>query len=194
MSAGCKERVSILLVDDDLNLLQLYEAILADTFDVRTATRGETAIDIVNESIDAVLLDRRMPGMSGDDLLVALREHGDDTPIGMISAVTPDIDIIDLPFDMYLTKPIDRDELRATIELLVQFDGIDKKSREFLRLAAKKVALNHTDQALKDSKKYRELLERMETLQADVNDQSEMLLENHPSEAVRSLRENERDA
>jgi CheY-like chemotaxis protein len=41
----------------------------AEEYEVRTATGGPEALDLVDEEVDVALLDRRMPRMSGDELL-----------------------------------------------------------------------------------------------------------------------------
>ena len=65
----------ILVVDDDAPILALMRSLLREFgFETLTATTGEQALEIARrDSLALVLVDRRMPGMSGDDLVRALR-------------------------------------------------------------------------------------------------------------------------
>ena len=109
-------QATILAVDDERGLVDIYETWFGDKYDVRTAYGGREALSAFDGSIDLVLLDRRMPGMSGDEVLEHLREEGHDCPVVMVTAVEPDEGMVDLPFDEYVVKPIDRGELREAIE------------------------------------------------------------------------------
>ena len=66
--------VNILLVDDDPGTIQLLRRTLAKTGDLRFATSGEDALRLVCEALpDLILLDAEMPGMSGFQVLEALK-------------------------------------------------------------------------------------------------------------------------
>jgi len=65
---------NILLVDDDPSTIQLLGRMLADVGNLRFATSGEDALRLAHESApDLVLLDAEMPGMSGFQILEALK-------------------------------------------------------------------------------------------------------------------------
>jgi two-component system OmpR family response regulator len=78
----------ILLVDDDADLLELYELYFAMHGNtVRTATSGRDALGIVETWPPHVaLLDVRMPDMDGFDLIRALRAAGHGFPICLYTA------------------------------------------------------------------------------------------------------------
>jgi DNA-binding response OmpR family regulator len=57
-----------------------------------------------------------MPGMSGDDVLSELVERGYYGRVVMITAVDPGIEVLDMPFDDYLCKPVDREDVRAVVD------------------------------------------------------------------------------
>lgn len=67
---------TVLAVDDEPDLAELYRVYLDATYDVRIATGGEEALSMMDESVDVVLLDRRMPEMSGHEVLEAIRGKG----------------------------------------------------------------------------------------------------------------------
>jgi len=158
---------TVLVVDDEVGLADLYTAFLGVDYDVRTATSGAEAIEKSDDSIDVLLLDRRMPQMSGDEVLIEIRQRGLDCRIGMLSAVEPAEDIVDMPFDDYCVKPVDREELHAFVETLLKRRTYDDRSQEFFSLAAKKAALEKADND--GSEEYDVLVERLEEVRADID-------------------------
>jgi DNA-binding response OmpR family regulator len=156
------------VVEDEPDLIELYERYLKPEFEVRTATSGGEALERLDEEIETVLLDRRMPGISGDDVLEALRARGYRMPVAMVTGADPDADIAELPFDEYLVKPVDPEELLETVQLLVNRASFEQKSREFFRLASKKASLD-TESSV-DGDIYADLAARMATVQADLDD------------------------
>lgn len=157
---------TVLVVDDEPNVAEGYALWLEDDYDVLVATGGEEALEKVPEA-DAVLLDRRMPGMSGDEVLEHIREADYDCRVAMVTAVDPDFDIIDMPFDAYLTKPVERSDLRATVEQLLTLSEYDDAVQEQFRLAEKRATLEmkKSQSELEESEEYEELTERLEELQ-----------------------------
>jgi len=180
---------TVLVVDDERSLRRVYEASLEDAYEVVTAADGEAALDVLSDvDVDVLLVDRRMPGLSGGDVLSELRSRGDDVPAAMVTAVEPSEDIIDLPFDDYLVKPVDRDQLVSTVELLASRAQFDEKSREYYRLAAKKAALESQagfDQT--DSEDYQQLTAEMSRLREELDETLDGLLAENPDEAFRSI-------
>lgn len=132
---------TVLIVDDEPGIRDLMATWLDGEYHVVTAADGDEALSILDETIDIALLDRRMPGLSGDDLLEELRAREYQFPVGMITAVTPDVDILDMPFDDYVVKPVAKDELVRTVELLRKRADFDHQSRRFFRLASKRAKL-----------------------------------------------------
>ncbi|WP_251331123.1 response regulator transcription factor [Haloplanus pelagicus] len=117
MSGTDSADVRTLVVDDEQEVADAYALRLRSYCDVETAYSGETALSIVDESpIDVVLLDRHMPGMSGDDVLSELVERGYDGRVVMVTAVDPGLDVLGMPFDDYLCKPVEREDIRAVID------------------------------------------------------------------------------
>ncbi|WP_121820196.1 response regulator [Halostella salina] len=106
---------TVLIVDDEDKLADMYSLWLRREYDVRTANDARDAADALDQSVDVLLLDRRMPGVSGDRLL---DELADTRPFSvvLVTAVDPDFDIVDMSFDDYLPKPVQHDDLTAAIE------------------------------------------------------------------------------
>jgi CheY-like chemotaxis protein len=132
------DRPRVLLVDDEKEVADAYALRLEAVADVTVTYSGSEALSAVDESEppDVVLLDRHMPNRSGDDVLRALREYDVHTRIIMVTAIDPGLELLELPFDDYLCKPVDREDIRAAVdqqcqvlayELLGQYFGIESK-------------------------------------------------------------------
>jgi DNA-binding response OmpR family regulator len=156
----------VLVVDDEL--AEVYTDILSTEYDVRSATGGEEALETVDEDIDVVLLDRRMPDLSGDRVLSELRNRGLDCQVAMLTAVEPDCDIVDLPFDDYKLKPVSQDELVGLIETLIEKATYDSLSQEYFTLASKKAALEVAGND--ENEEYEELLDKLESVRGEMDD------------------------
>jgi CheY-like chemotaxis protein len=132
----------ILVVDDEPDLVALYEAWLDADYDVLTATDGETAVAAVEgRSVDVVLLDRQMPTRSGDEVLRELRARGHDCPVGLVTATRPDAGTFALPFDDYVVKPMDRETLTECVGRLATMIDCDAETRRRRRAASKLAVL-----------------------------------------------------
>jgi DNA-binding response OmpR family regulator len=159
---------TVLAVDDEPDLAELYRVYLDPAYDVRIATGGEEALDAMDETVDVVLLDRRMPDMSGHEVLDAIRGEGYDARVAMLTAVEPDVDIVEMPFDDYKTKPVTKEDLLTLVEVLLHRAAFDERSQEFFALASKKAALEAAGTTNTDE--YEELIERMESVRIEVDD------------------------
>ncbi|VTT87822.1 HoxA-like transcriptional regulator [Halorubrum sp. DM2] len=162
------------MVEDEPDLADLYAAWLGDEYRVRTAYGGHEALDQLDEAddeVDAILLDRRMPGLSGDEVLTAVRDRGINCRVAMVTAVEPDFDILEMGFDDYLVKPVTSDTLRDTVEGLLRRGEYDTEVQELFSLTSKKAMLESEKSAsdLADNAEYQELTDRIEELreQAD---------------------------
>ena len=185
---GPKPRV--LIVEDETDLADLYAIYLSDVYDVQTANDGSTALELVEEETDVVLLDRRMPDMTGDEVLAEIRARGIDCRVAMITAVEPDLDIVEMQFDDYLVKPVTREDLHGLVEVLLRRAGYDERAQEFFRLASKKAALESTpDVSVEEESEYQELTQRMEELQEDLNETMSELTDDDFRQAFASFSE-----
>ncbi|GGL30701.1 DNA-binding protein [Halarchaeum grantii] len=167
-----EDRPTVLAVDDDEDLADTYAIWLDGDYDVRTTYDGESAIDAVDSDVDVVLLDRRMPDMSGGDVLDAIRERGYDVRVSMLTAVEPDEDILDMPFDEYLVKPVTRDDVVDTVENLLARSEYDDDLQAYFAVSAKLATLEAqlTPDERDESAAYRDLQRRKADLEARVQD------------------------
>jgi DNA-binding response OmpR family regulator len=158
---------TVLIVEDERLLADQYAEILGTDYDVVTAYSGTEALEIADETVDAVFLDRKMPGLSGSEVLERLRDRGYDCPVAMITAVRPDWGIVEMGFDDYLCKPVDIHDLRDATERLEALGAIEQEKREYIRQNIKQASLEGEKDAstLASSEKF-------EALRADVSDRS----------------------
>lgn len=163
--------VSILLVDDEPDVLKTFERWLEDEYEVFTAIDGNEALEILESNgIDIVLLDRRMPGLSGDEVLERITTLDLDCQVAMVTAVEPGLDIVEMGFDEYVVKPPTYDEFHDTIENLLERRDHSETRQEFWSLLSKRNTLEHEiDSAqLDDSEEYNTLLQRIEDLKDEL--------------------------
>jgi DNA-binding response OmpR family regulator len=177
----------ILLVDDEPELVETYAIMLGTEYTVLTATNGSEALDQVDDTVDIVFLDRRMPDMSGDKVLAKLRQQGYDMPIAMLTAVDPAEDIADMPFDDYITKPVDRSKLFEKVNILLNRSEFDDTSRELYSLASKKAVLEAS--GIDDSNReiYQQICAEMDELRGKIDETLDDLFEDEPDAAFRNL-------
>ena len=102
---------TVLVVEDKEELAETFAAWLEPDHEVRLALTGHEALDLADETVDVVLLDRRLPDIDGREVLDRLRADGLDCRVCMVTAVQPDFDILDMGFDDYAVKPVFQDDL-----------------------------------------------------------------------------------
>lgn len=171
------DSANILVVDDESRLADLFAAWLQQDYTVETAYDGETALEKMSEEMDLVLLDRRMPGLSGDEVLEKIREKKYDTRVVMVTAVDPDFDIIEMGFDDYLVKPVSKDELLDLVDRIQTRSEYQKEIQEYYSLVSKKSLLQteKSEQELEENKEYQELTERVDELREKLADRINQL-------------------
>lgn len=105
-----------LLVDDEKEVADAYALRLRGLCEVETVYDGQSALSAIESNeYDVLLLDRHMPGMSGDEVLDQLPDHGFSGRVIMVTAIDPGFDVLDMPFDDYLCKPVDREDVREAV-------------------------------------------------------------------------------
>lgn len=110
----------VLIVEDESGLIELFEIWLADEHAVSTASRGEDALTALDESIDAVVLDWRLPDLSGAAILDRIDELDLDPGVAVVTGAEPEAEGIGGRVDLVLQKPIDKAGLLTAIDDLVE--------------------------------------------------------------------------
>jgi DNA-binding response OmpR family regulator len=115
----------VLIVEDDPSILRgLRDNLLVESYEVLTASDGETGYRLIREQRpDLVILDLMLPRMSGYEVCRKLRGDGNTTPILMLTARGEETDRVlglDLGADDYVTKPFSVRELLARVRAIVR--------------------------------------------------------------------------
>lgn len=165
----------VMLVDDEKRLADMYAKWLEADYDVAVAYNGDEALEEITEDVDVVFLDRRMPGMSGDEVLDQIRERGIDCKVAMVTAVDPDFDIIEMGFDDYVVKPVTRDDLYEKVNQLLSRNEYQGKLQKYFALSSKKAALESekTEEELEESEEFAQLQDDLEQLREETDDMLE---------------------
>lgn len=166
------EQGTVLIVDDEPTVAEGHTERLRDRYDCRVATDGQTGLVELDESVDVVLLDRRMPGLSGEEVLDAIREQRYDCRVAMLTGVEPDVDVVEMGFDDYLTKPITAERLRDTVDALVRRSECDERLQRYFALASKVAVLEaeHDRSDLAGDPRYAKLCEELSELRSAVDE------------------------
>lgn len=117
---------TVLVVDDEIAIRETLAQILRyEGYRVRTAADGPRAIaDLQSSPADAVLLDIKMPGMDGFEVLARLRGEGFDAPVIVISGhgdIKTAVDAVKQGAYDFLEKPLDRNRLLVTLQNCLAF-------------------------------------------------------------------------
>jgi len=166
------EPETVLVVDDEPDVADAYSAQLGGDYIISTAYGGKEALDKIDASVDVVLLDRRMPGISGDEVLEKVRSRDLNIRVAMVTAVDPDFDIIEMPFDDYIIKPVSREELFETIDRLLNASTYEEQMRDYYALSAKHATLraNKPESELAENEQFQQLETRMNALREQLDD------------------------
>jgi len=165
------DRPTVLVVDDEEEVADVYALRLRGAYETRVAYGGQEALDSVDADVDVVLLDRRMPDISGDGVLENIRVEGLECRVIMVTAVDPDLDIVEMPFDDYLCKPIDKETMLSAIEQQLESMAYDERLTEYMSIAAKIGVLESEKMSaeLEASEEYRRLTDRERELKSDLD-------------------------
>jgi DNA-binding NtrC family response regulator len=131
--------VTVLLVDDDPIILRCHARCLDAEFDIETCADALDADRRVAQGgIDVVVSDVSMPGMTGFELLRALRERDAHLPVILVSAQSATeraADAVGEGAFVYLMKPVTGAMLRAAVRLAAQYRRSPRTERPMPRSA-----------------------------------------------------------
>ena len=130
-----QKTIKILVVDDEEYICEiLHEFLSLQGYQVDTAANGEDALKKYEADLpDVVLLDIKMPGMGGVDILRRIKEIDSKPGIVMLSAFGDEEtvnEVLQMGADYYLQKPVEFDRLMdILISLQESFDTGDSDDR-----------------------------------------------------------------
>ncbi|MBJ6360672.1 response regulator [Paenibacillus sp. GCM10012307] len=131
------DKKKVLIVDDQNGIrVLLVEVFSSEGYQTFQASNGKLALEIVRtESPDLVLLDMKIPGMDGLEILKHVKAINRDIKVIMMTAYG-ELDMIkeatDLGALMHFTKPFDIDEMRVAVNMQLR----DGESNNFYALGS----------------------------------------------------------
>ena len=144
----------ILLVEDDPNLSRQLKSLLeSEAYTVDTALDGELGLGMLQQfQYDVIVMDWKLPGMEGPDIVRTYRKGGGSTPIIMLTGeaeMRQKETGFDAGADDYLTKPFDSRELSMRLKALlrrgqVQTNNVFTVGTLSLDIDARSAVLNGT--------------------------------------------------
>jgi two-component system, OmpR family, KDP operon response regulator KdpE len=109
----------VLVIDDERAIRKLLRTGLSTQgYDILEAPDGKTALDLLADRPDLVILDLGLPDIKGLDLLKTIRTRNESVPIVVLSSRGDEagkVEALDLGADDYVTKPFGMDELLARL-------------------------------------------------------------------------------
>ncbi len=131
---GPLPRPRLLYVEDDPVIAGMTADVLREVYEVVHESDGARARDrALREHFDAMVIDRRLPGIDGIALVEAIRTARITTPVLMLTAlgaVADRVDGLDSGANDYLVKPFDFDELHARLRALLRGYRADGRRRD----------------------------------------------------------------
>jgi len=183
---------TVLIVDDERELAELYADYLAGDYATKMAHTSGEALVKLTEEVDLVLLDRRLPGMSGDELLTHINEWETDCQVIMVTAVDIDTDIIEMPCEGYLQKPVSRDEMQRAVEQAFLMATYEELVFEYYEARKKHAALttgfSHDEIG---GEQFESLEARIDELETEITDTIDQFPDSEMGEAFRGLHQPE---
>jgi len=162
----------VLIVEDEPDVAETYKLWLQGDYEVRMGQNGDEGLELLDETVDVVLLDRMMPGLSGDEVLSKIRERDLGCRVAMVTAVEPDFDILEMGFDAYLSKPIRSEQLHDTVLNLLERSEYDSLLQEYYAQVEKQATLEATKSSaeLAESEQYKKLTEEIAQMREGLSD------------------------
>jgi DNA-binding HxlR family transcriptional regulator/DNA-binding response OmpR family regulator len=157
----------VLVADDHKRIRTMHTDWLAEEYTVRQASDGEETLRQLDTDVGVVVLDRRMPGLSGGEVLDWIRSQRYDIRVVMVTSEDVDFDLLDMGFDEYLTKPVRQAELRDVVADLFARHEYSTQLQQYLALQSKLALLRveYPDDALSANEEYQRLQRRLDGLE-----------------------------
>ncbi|HSB07476.1 MAG TPA: sigma-54 dependent transcriptional regulator [Thermodesulfobacteriota bacterium] len=140
--------MKILIIDDDQSIRETLEMFLHEKgYEVITSEDGGKGLEAVQrERPDIVILDIRLPGMDGLEVLRKIKENGEDIYVIMITAyhaMETTIQAMKLGAYEYIHKPIDVDELEIAIEKVVNNRKLNTRLEDLILTISEDYTVDH---------------------------------------------------
>ncbi len=156
---------TVLIVDDDEGMRDTLTAILKREYRILTASTGEAALPILNrEDVDLMLLDIRLPGISGFEVLRIVKENYSLVEVLMISAITEietAVQAMKHGAYHYINKDFDYDQLRSLVRNASERQDLN---RQVLTLSAQVADQTEREFVVGPSKMARDIVDLVQKI------------------------------
>ncbi len=152
---------TILIVDDEPDLVSVLQGFLTDKYNILTANDGATTLKIIDkEFIDLMLLDLDLPDMNGIEIIAKMKQYYPEIAILVISGtgdIRAAVKAMQLGAVNYIEKPPDYDEVRTVVKKILENNEVRNKEGS-LRPDKRENELK-SNKIIGKSKKLNEILE-----------------------------------
>ena len=124
-----RKKSEVLIVEDDPEIVHFLKGLLAENYSITIVSHGETALEHI-ASKDAVVLDYRLPDMSGLEVLRKIKKKKPDLPVIFMTAYgDEDIAVKAFRYGVkdYLRKPFRYDDLVRSLDSCLALARLDKR-------------------------------------------------------------------
>ncbi|MEM2924342.1 MAG: response regulator [Methanocellales archaeon] len=177
----------VMIVDDEKDVVNLFEEMLSDNYQVIKAYSGKECLEKLKlHKPDLILLDILMPEMDGWQVLDKIKQDGEfkDIPVIMLTAVKPDFSILQKGIENYIVKPVSRSDLLNTINNF--FQAKEKMAQFEARALAIGVARNLIEE-YKEKARRLDVIEKLSTLLKQIFTQKAMESKESTQNLMKSL-------
>ncbi|MFC1883691.1 response regulator [Thermodesulfobacteriota bacterium] len=131
-----EEKIMILVVDDEKVVRDgCIRVLTGKGYEVLTSENGKQCMDTLEkESVDIILLDLKMPGMSGEEVLRKTREQYPDIPVIIITGhgtVDTAVECMKIGAYDFITKPFQVDQFVLTVKRAADKRLLEQRARKF---------------------------------------------------------------
>ena len=137
--------LKVLVIDDEPPIRKLLKmGLTTQGYQVLEAPNGKTALEILAQKPDLVILDLGLPDMQGHDLLRTIRARNESVPIMVLSSRGDEagkVQALDLGADDYVTKPFGMEELLARMRAALRHQLQSHGERPIFRVGELSVDL-----------------------------------------------------
>lgn len=159
---------NVLIIDDEKPLAELIEAYIPTEWDTTLVHDVESAIKELSPEYDLYFIDRRLSGGDGREILQELDNRGYNCCKFVVSAIEPDLDLLELSFTDYIVKPVEMDDIREMVSRCEQLLAAGEPTRQYYECRAKQALLAGSVPVTtrESSSEYDELKEELQACRA----------------------------
>ena len=140
--------MKVLIIDDDTSFRRILEYnLLEEGYEVLSASSGEEGVAIFEAQVpDLIITDMKMNGISGIDVLNAVKKQSPDTLVIIITAfgaVDKAVEAMKLGAYDYITKPVNRDELKLVVRNALELTNLFRENKDLRKRIENREEFKH---------------------------------------------------